>query len=299
MSERTKFLGVGSTILQLTRDPTNFYMGRTLWFGVIVIYASVVYIVQFSWIRMQQDFQCHQDISEACVAECFESHFTVPFLGIWYLVGFTFSSIFFVMEFIVYHIIHKQTNLLKRKYLEEEAKRDRGGRKGEREEGDRESQEEGDGEEAAAEEREEDKEREDEEEEDREEGKEREDKHRVAVDQSKEDKVYDLSHEKPLLILYLVYFLIQMGIQAGFLVVLFHHQRPLIQPYITCSTRLCPGPHTCVILGTQEKDMTITILATFAGATMLFCTFFFLYTIHAYILTGRALSARHKRYAKC
>ncbi|XP_069889927.1 uncharacterized protein [Dipodomys merriami] len=301
MVERPKLMGMVPTIMQLTRDRNN--KGRILWFGLIVSYATVVYIVHFSWKDLQEEFHCHPDVSEACVAECFEAHFTVPFLGIWYLAGFTFSSIFFVVEFVVSRMIHNRSMMLRRKYLEEEGK----GERGEREGGDGEEEEEGRGggegdaedKETEDKEEDEDKDQEDEdEEEEKEEGKEREEKRGDHGDAGQK-KFYNPFHEKPVLSLYLVYFLLQMCIQAFFLGALLGIQWPLIQLHTRCSTRLCPGPHVCVLLGTQEKLMTIIILATFSVGTTVFCIFLFFYTIRTYILVGKALSDRNKQGVPC
>lgn len=223
-------------ILKMSKDPTNFYIGRALWFSITFLYISVVYVVQNTWLHLDQDFQCHGNISKACLAECYEKHFTRPVLGVWYVVGFAFSSIFFVMEFFVSQTVHKQNKIFKKESLEKEPK----------------------------------------------------DTDSNADDvETKEDEIFDLSREKPLLAMYLVYFLTQLSIQVIFLVILIHYHIPLIKKPIRCSTHMCHGPYACVLLGTQEKMMSIILLATLSVVIMMFCIMFFLYTINIYLLMGR------------
>ncbi|VCW78725.1 unnamed protein product [Gulo gulo] len=235
MVESTKFWGMAPIILKMSKDPTNFYIGRALWFSITFLYISVVYVVQNTWLYLDVDFQCHGNISKTCLAECYENHFTRPVVGVWYVVGFAFSSIFFVMEFFVSQTVHKQTKIFKKASLEKEPH-----------------------------------------------GPERNTDH---VD-TKEDEIFDLSREKPLLIMYLVYFLIQWSVQVIFLVILIHYHLPLIKKPIQCSTHMCHGPYACVLLGTQEKMMAIVLLATLSVVIMMLCIMFFLYTINTYIVMG-------------
>ena len=85
----------------------------------LCLYVSCVCVVQITWLDLVKDFQCHGNISKTCVAECYENHFTRPVLGVWYLVGFAFSSISFGMEFFVSQTVHKETKVLKKQSLKE------------------------------------------------------------------------------------------------------------------------------------------------------------------------------------
>ncbi|XP_032328793.1 uncharacterized protein LOC116661262 [Camelus ferus] len=236
MSNNKVFGAVTPTILLLSKDPTDFYIGRPLWFSVTFVYISVVYIVQMTWLDLAKDFQCHGNISKSCVAECYESHFTKPVLGVWYLVGFAFSSVFFVMEFFVSQSVHKQIKMLKKQPLKENSSDT--------------------------------------------------DKKADHV-KIKEDEIFYLSKEKHLLAMYLVYFFVQLSIQVIFLVILIHCHLPLIKKSIWCSTHLCHGPYTCVVMGTQEKIMSIILLATVSVVIMTFCLMFFVYTINAYVTLSK------------
>ena len=63
-------------------------------------------------------------IAEACLAECYENRFTWPVLGVWDMVGFIFSSILFVMEFVVSQNMHKQTKMHRKQSVDEERSHD-------------------------------------------------------------------------------------------------------------------------------------------------------------------------------
>lgn len=105
----------------------------------------------------------------------------------------------------------------------------------------------------------------------------------------KDDEILDLSRKKSLLAMHLVYFLTQLSVQVVLLVILTHYHMPLIKKPIWCSTHLCHGPYTCVIMGTQEKMMSFVILATFSVVIVVFCAMFFLYTADVYLVTGKNL----------
>ncbi|XP_005637257.1 gap junction beta-6 protein-like isoform X1 [Canis lupus familiaris] len=236
MAESTKFWSMAPIILKMSKDPTNFYIGRPLWFSITFLYISVVYVVQNIWFDLVQDFQCHGNLSKACLAECYENHFTRPVFGVWYVVGFAFSSVFFVMEFFVSQSVHKQTKIFKKEHLEKKSINTNSN---------------------------------------------------VDHMETNEDEIFDLSREKPLLAMYLVYFLTQLSIQVIFLAILIHYHLPLIKKPIWCSTHMCHGPYACVVLGTQEKMMSIILLATLSVVIMMFCIMFFLYTINTYLVMVR------------
>lgn len=242
MADSTRFWGIVPTIMQISKDPTNFYIGRTLWLSLTFLYISVVYVVQFTWFDLAKDFQCHGNISKACLAECYENHFIRPVLGVWYVIGFVFPFIFFVMEFFVSQSVRKQTKMFKKQSLEEKSRNT--------------------------------------------------DNKEDRIEK-KEDEIFDLSQKKPLLAMYLVYFLVQLSVQVIFLVILIHSHLPLVKKPIWCSTHMCQGPYTCVIMGTQEKMMSIILLATLSVLIMILCIMFFLYTMNAYLVTGPNLSERY------
>lgn len=114
-------LGVVSTILKISKDPTNYYTGRILWFSFTFLYFSVVYVAQITWFDLVKDFQCHGNISKACVAECYESHFTSSILGVWYVIGFVFFFNFFLMESFASEGVQDGNEKHKKKSLEQKS----------------------------------------------------------------------------------------------------------------------------------------------------------------------------------
>ncbi|XP_058138328.1 uncharacterized protein [Dasypus novemcinctus] len=99
--------------------------------------------------------------------------------------------------------------------------------------------------------------------------------------------ILNFHREKMLLLLYLLYFLLQVGSQGVFLFLLMFQHLPLVsKAVIQCSTTSCPGPYLCLIRGTMEKQMSIYTLVTLSGMIVLFCSGFFLYSIHHYLLKG-------------
>lgn len=241
MPKNAKLHGVVSAIMKLSKDPTNYYTGRMLWFSFTFLYGSVVYIVQISWFDLVKDFQCHGNISKACVAECYENHFTSPILGVWYVIGFVFFFNFFMMESFASQGVQKGTEKPKKISLEETSS----------------------------------------------------DTDNKEDDiKTKKDQIFYFTRNKFLLAMYLVYFLVQLSVQLIFSFILIHYQLPLLKKPIWCSTLLCLGPYTCVIMGTQEKVMSIILLVSLSVVIMTFCIMFFLYITYVYLVLKR----RSKKY---
>nr|XP_012603226.1 uncharacterized protein LOC105861877 isoform X2 [Microcebus murinus] len=162
-------------------DKSGYYIGRQLWFGLIALYGVVVYVVRMPWAHIHEDFWCHGNITYPCLIECFEKNFSNPVMGIWYFFFFIFATLFFLMEFFMAQIRHKQVKM----------------------------------------------------------------------------KSMDLVH------------------------------LPLVtQAVIHCSTYDCPGPYLCLIRATMEKRMSIYTLITLSFLIIVFCTGFFMYSIHHYLLKG-------------
>lgn len=241
MPDRVRPEGVVSTIMKLSKDPTNYYTGRMMWFSFAFLYVSVVYIVQITWFDLVKEFQCHGNISKACVAECYENHFTSPILGVWYVFGFIFFFNFFMMESFASQGVQDGNEKRKKKSLEQKSSNT--------------------------------------------------DNEEDNIETEKDQIIY-FTQNKFLLAMYLVYFLVQLSVQMTLSVTLIHYQLPLLKKPIWCSTVLCLGPYTCVIMGTQEKFMSIILLVSLSVVIMTFCIMFFLYTINVYLVLRR----NSKRY---
>lgn len=116
MSDRKSSGGVVPMILQLGRNSANFYKGQTTWLVISFLFLSVMYISQMPWFSRKKDFQCHGNISDACLADCYNKHFSVSVVGVWNTFGLTVYSIFFMMEFSVFQnlntgLTHPQRSL--------------------------------------------------------------------------------------------------------------------------------------------------------------------------------------------
>ncbi|XP_012603223.1 uncharacterized protein LOC105861877 isoform X1 [Microcebus murinus] len=220
-------------------DKSGYYIGRQLWFGLIALYGVVVYVVRMPWAHIHEDFWCHGNITYPCLIECFEKNFSNPVMGIWYFFFFIFATLFFLMEFFMAQIRHKQVKMKSMDLVVGAA--EEGSMTGIQE----------------------------------------------HILSSKEKSILNFHQEKMLLLLYLLYFLLQVGTQCVFLFLLMFQHLPLVtQAVIHCSTYDCPGPYLCLIRATMEKRMSIYTLITLSFLIIVFCTGFFMYSIHHYLLKG-------------
>ncbi|XP_023404748.1 uncharacterized protein LOC111750858 [Loxodonta africana] len=220
-------------------DKSGYYIGRQLWFGFIAVYGVVVYVVRMPWALLHEDFYCHGNITKPCLIECFEKRFSKPVVGIWYFFFFIFLAAFFLMEFFMAQIRHKQ---IKVKSVESGAEAEEGSMVGIQE----------------------------------------------KISRPKKS-ILNFHREKMLLLLYLLYFLLQVGSQCVFLFILISQHLPVVsQATMLCTSNSCPGSYICLIRGTMEKQMSIYTLITMSFMIILFCSGFFLYSIHHYLLKGFA-----------
>uniref|UniRef100_H0Y1X6 Connexin N-terminal domain-containing protein n=1 Tax=Otolemur garnettii TaxID=30611 RepID=H0Y1X6_OTOGA len=231
--------GLIPVLHSLAGDKSSYYIGRQLWFGLIALYGVVVYVVRMPWAQIHEDFWCHGNITYPCLIECFEKSFRNPVTGTWYFFFFIFTTLFFLMEFLLAQIRHKQVKV---KSVDLAV--------GDAEEGSLVGIQE----------------------------------HIIAT---KKKSILNFHQEKMLLALYLMYFLLQVGAQCVFLFFLTFQHLPLVkQAIISCTTSDCPGPYLCLIRATMEKRMSIYTLITLSILIILFCTGFFVYSIHHYLLKG-------------
>nr|XP_054361865.1 uncharacterized protein LOC129045592 [Mirounga angustirostris] len=220
-------------------DKSGYYIRRQLWIGFTALYGMVVYVVCMPWASIHEDFWCHGNITDPCLIECFEKHFSSPVVGTWYFF-FIFLALFFLMEFFMAQIWHKQIKAKSVESVASEIEKDS----------------------------------------------------MVGIQEhvpSPKKSILNFHQEKMLLLLYLLYFLLQVGAQCMFLFLLMCQHLPLVnQAIIHCSTDRCPGPYFCLIRGTVEKRMSTYTLITLSFTIILFCSGFFIYRIHHYLLKGLA-----------
>lgn len=92
-------------------DRSAYYIGRTLWFGLICLYSLVMNVVQVHWINLHEEFKCHGNITYTCFVECFEQLFSIPIIEMWYYFYFIFIALFFLMEYFMAQIRHNYTKV--------------------------------------------------------------------------------------------------------------------------------------------------------------------------------------------
>ncbi|VTJ68091.1 Hypothetical predicted protein [Marmota monax] len=101
----------------------------------------------------------------------------------------------------------------------------------------------------------------------------------------------DFHQEKMLLLLYLLHFLLQMGVQCVFLYFLMYRHLPMVMnSIIYCGSDECPGPYLCLIRDISDKQMSIYTLLTLSLAIIFLCLGFFVYSIHHYPLKGLSIN---------
>lgn len=61
-------------------DRSAYYIGRTLWFGLICLYSLGMNVVQVHWINLHEEFKCHGNITYPCFVECFEQLFSISII---------------------------------------------------------------------------------------------------------------------------------------------------------------------------------------------------------------------------
>nr|XP_015859972.1 uncharacterized protein LOC107402338 [Peromyscus maniculatus bairdii]XP_042129907.1 uncharacterized protein LOC107402338 [Peromyscus maniculatus bairdii]XP_042129908.1 uncharacterized protein LOC107402338 [Peromyscus maniculatus bairdii] len=92
-------------------DQSGYYIGRTLWFGLICLYSLVIYVVQVPWHKIREEFNCLGNSTYPCLVECYEQLFSIPITGMWYYFYFIFIALFFLMEFFIAQIRHKHIKI--------------------------------------------------------------------------------------------------------------------------------------------------------------------------------------------
>ncbi|OBS82443.1 hypothetical protein A6R68_23568, partial [Neotoma lepida] len=105
--ESALMIGVIPVLYSTASDKSVYYVGRTLWLGLMSVYSIVVYVVRMPWYHIYEDFKCHENIPYSCLMECFEQTFTIPVSEMWCYFYFIFIILFFLMEFFIAQIRHK------------------------------------------------------------------------------------------------------------------------------------------------------------------------------------------------
>ncbi|XP_023360406.1 uncharacterized protein LOC111721094 [Sarcophilus harrisii] len=107
----TAVTGLIPAFFSMAGDGNVYYSGRLLWFGFLGVYGVVIYVVQMPWAAINNDFWCHGNATLLCQMECFEKHFNMAVVGLWYFFLFIFLANFFLMEFFIVQILTRQNNM--------------------------------------------------------------------------------------------------------------------------------------------------------------------------------------------
>lgn len=92
---------------------SGYYIGRQLWFGLVVLYGMVLYVAHMPWVHIKDDFICSGNITLPCLMKCFEKIFSVPVLGTWYFFYFLFIALFCLVEVFMAQLRQKEVKVMK------------------------------------------------------------------------------------------------------------------------------------------------------------------------------------------
>ncbi|XP_015842078.1 uncharacterized protein LOC107399484 [Peromyscus maniculatus bairdii] len=92
---------------------SGYYIGRQLWFGLVVLYGMVLYVAYIPWVHIKEDFICHGNITLPCLMKCFGERFSVPILGTWYFFYFVFIALFCLVEVFMTQLRQKHVKAMK------------------------------------------------------------------------------------------------------------------------------------------------------------------------------------------
>nr|XP_048284014.1 uncharacterized protein LOC125396215 [Myodes glareolus]XP_048284015.1 uncharacterized protein LOC125396215 [Myodes glareolus] len=92
---------------------SGYYVGRQLWFGLVVLYGMVLYVAHMPWVHIKEDFICSGNITLPCLIKCFEKRFSVPVLGTWYFFYFMFIALLCFVEVFMARLRQKEVQVMK------------------------------------------------------------------------------------------------------------------------------------------------------------------------------------------
>ncbi|MEJ1284647.1 hypothetical protein NN561_015633 [Cricetulus griseus] len=97
----------------LASRESGYYIGRQLWFGLVVLYGMVVYVAHIPWIHIKEDFICRDNITLPCLMKCFGQRFPIPIVGTWYFFYFVFIALFCLVEVFMAQLREEQVKVMK------------------------------------------------------------------------------------------------------------------------------------------------------------------------------------------
>ncbi|XP_065118836.1 uncharacterized protein gjz1 [Paramisgurnus dabryanus] len=83
-------------ILRTAVDSTATYKGRTVWFGLLSIRLVVIFLAQFPWKSLNEDFHCNDTV--ICNKFCFNKHFDRSITMTWHFLFILLVLSVLIME---------------------------------------------------------------------------------------------------------------------------------------------------------------------------------------------------------
>ncbi|RXN09671.1 gap junction beta-3 -like protein [Labeo rohita] len=90
-------------ILRTAVDSTATYKGRTMWFGLLCIRLVTVFLAQFPWKSLNEDFDCDTP-NKFCVKACFNTHFDNSIVMAWHFLFILLVLSVLLMELFSSHL---------------------------------------------------------------------------------------------------------------------------------------------------------------------------------------------------
>ncbi|XP_043109506.1 gap junction beta-5 protein [Puntigrus tetrazona] len=90
-------------ILRTAVDSTATYKGRTMWFGLLCIRLVTVFLAQFPWKSLNEDFDC-SNRNTFCTKACFNKHFDNSVVMAWHFLFILLVLSVLLMELFSSHL---------------------------------------------------------------------------------------------------------------------------------------------------------------------------------------------------
>ncbi|XP_056324835.1 gap junction beta-3 protein [Danio aesculapii] len=110
-------------ILRTAVDSTATYKGRTMWFGLLCIRLVTVFLAQFPWKSISEDFHCNTS-SPYCTKACFNKHFDSSIVMAWHFIFILLVLSVLLMELFSSHL---RSSFQKKKEREIASQSEQGG----------------------------------------------------------------------------------------------------------------------------------------------------------------------------
>ncbi|XP_073684894.1 gap junction beta-3 protein [Garra rufa] len=110
-------------ILRTAVDSTATYKGRTMWFGMLCIRLVTIFLAQFPWKSLNEDFHCNTT-DHFCTRLCFNEHFNSSIVMAWHFLFILLVLSVLLMELFSSHL---RSSFQKKKEREMGSQSEQGG----------------------------------------------------------------------------------------------------------------------------------------------------------------------------